>query len=231
MLSLTETFNQRLHFIITHPISEFLMAQARLSQLSEQLRQNPPQPPAIGKYTVLEQPIGTARNVRVVCIGAGASGINLIRTLRKHVTNFDLVVYEKNDDVGGTWFENRYPGCKCDIPSHNYQFSWCPNPEWTAFYSNNVEIQDYLRQCCEKEKLYDAIKTSHRVDRAEWNEAEGVWKLQIVDERTKEHFQDYCHFLLDGMGILKYVIQWTIAELLLTMTQKQLEVARHSRLA
>ncbi|OBT62459.1 hypothetical protein VE03_08629 [Pseudogymnoascus sp. 23342-1-I1] len=182
------------------------MAEERLSQVSGQLKQIPPVHSATGKYTVSEEPLGTARHVRVVCIGAGASGINLIRTLRKQVTIFDLVVYEKNEDIGGTWFENRYPGCKCDIPSHNYHFSWLPNPEWKEFYSSATEIQDYLQQCCGKEKLYDSIKTSHRVDHAEWNDSEGVWSLRIVDEKSGKQFHDYCHFLLDGMGILN---NWT----------------------
>lgn len=74
-------------------------------------------------YEVTEQPLGTTRHIRLVTIGAGASGINLIRTLRLHLTDYEHVVYEKNAKVGGTWFENRYPGCRCDIPSHNYQFS------------------------------------------------------------------------------------------------------------
>lgn len=179
------------------------MAEERLSQLSQQLNQISPADSVASKYTVSEEPLGTARHVRVVCIGAGASGINLIRTLRKQATNFDLVVYEKNKEIGGTWFENRYPGCKCDIPSHNYQFSWLPNPEWKEFYSSATEIQDYLHRCCEKEKLYSAIKTSHRVDHAEWNDSEGVWSLRIVDEKSGKKFHDHCHFLLDGMGILK----------------------------
>jgi hypothetical protein len=66
-------------------------------------------------YIILEQPMGSIKPVRVICIGAGASGINIAYQVSKHLKNVTLMVYEKNLDVGGTWYENRYPGCKCDV--------------------------------------------------------------------------------------------------------------------
>ncbi|EHL01173.1 putative sterigmatocystin biosynthesis monooxygenase stcW [Glarea lozoyensis 74030] len=84
-------------------------------------------------YAVSERPLGTPRHVRIVTIGAGASGINMIRTLREKLSDYEHVVYDKNPSVGGTWYENRYPGCRCDIPAHNYQFSWKKNPAWKLF--------------------------------------------------------------------------------------------------
>lgn len=155
------------------------------------------------KYQILEQPIGSTRHLRIITIGAGASGLNVIRTLRKHLTDFEHVVYEKNPDVGGTWFENRYPGCKCDIPSHNYQFSWKPNPEWREFFSDASEIHSYFRRLCEDEGMLDCIKLSHQVTDARWNEREGMWYLKIENIETREILEDKCHFLLDGSGILK----------------------------
>jgi cation diffusion facilitator CzcD-associated flavoprotein CzcO len=82
-------------------------------------------------YVVQEKPLGEPRPIRVVAIGAGASGLNLAHQVNQHMKNVDLTIYEKNDDIGGTWLENRYPGCGCDVPSHNYQFTWEPNPDWT----------------------------------------------------------------------------------------------------
>ena len=66
-------------------------------------------------YSVAEQPIGTIRPVRMICVGAGASGVNLAYQVQKNMQKTDLVIYEKNPSEGGTWYENRYPGCKCDI--------------------------------------------------------------------------------------------------------------------
>lgn len=66
-------------------------------------------------YRVSDQPIGTIAPVRMICIGAGASGVNLAYQVQKNMQNTELVLYEKSPAIGGTWYENRYPGCKCDI--------------------------------------------------------------------------------------------------------------------
>lgn len=158
-------------------------------------------------YTIREAPFGTPRPIRIIGVGAGASGINLIRTLRNTLgaSTFELVIYEKNEDVGGTWFENRYPGCKCDVPSHNYQFTWRPNPAWSSFFAPAAEIQEYLCRICDDENLRPYIKTSHRVVGAVWSEHRAVWDLQIKDLETGGVFEDYANFFIDSTGILKYV--------------------------
>ncbi|KAI0154842.1 hypothetical protein GGR57DRAFT_502038 [Xylariaceae sp. FL1272] len=153
-------------------------------------------------YSVLEQPLGTAKHVLIVGIGAGASGLNMIRTLRRNLNNYEHVVYEKNSKVGGTWYENRYPGCKCDVPSHNYQFSWRQNPEWTNFFSPAGEIEKYLDTICEEEHMIDTIKTCHRVVGAWWDESQGLWDLKVQNLETGEEFKDYAHILIDASGIL-----------------------------
>lgn len=155
-------------------------------------------------YSVLEQPLGTVKHVRIVGIGAGASGLNMIRTLRRNLKNYEHVVYEKNSKIGGTWFENRYPGCKCDVPSHNYQFSWRPNPEWSNFFSPAKEIEEYLDRICEEEQMADIIKTRHRVIGAWWDESRGLWDLNVQSLETGEEFRDHANFIIDASGILKY---------------------------
>ncbi|KAH8902042.1 FAD/NAD(P)-binding domain-containing protein [Coniochaeta sp. PMI_546] len=184
------------------------MSSARLGQLAGQLAAAVADARTsaniASSYKVLEQPLGTARPIRIVGIGAGMSGMNMIRTLRLHLTDYEHVVYEKNPKIGGTWFENRYPGCKCDIPSHNYQFSWRPNPEWSAFFSPAEEIEDYLYRVCEEEKMHDHIMLEHQVTRAEWDETGGVWHLKVTNLRTNTAIDDYCHFLLDSCGILNH---------------------------
>lgn len=154
-------------------------------------------------YQILEEPLGSTRHIRIVGIGAGMSGINMIRTLRLHLTNYEHVVYEKNASIGGTWYENRYPGCKCDVPSHNYQFSWRPNPEWSSFFSPAPEIQAYLCRVCDEENMSNVIKTEHQVERAEWDEKKGNWLLKVRNLHDNNVFDDHCDFLLDTCGILK----------------------------
>lgn len=78
-------------------------------------------------YTIRETPMNTKRPLRVVFMGMGCSGINFAYHLNKRMENVELVIYEKNDDIGGTWLENKYPGCACDIPSVSYQYvEFCP---------------------------------------------------------------------------------------------------------
>lgn len=153
---------------------------------------------------IIEQPLGTFDPVRVIILGAGASGLNMIRAMRKHLENYELVVYDKNSGVGGTWYENRYPGCKCDIPSHNYQFSWRPNPNWSAFFASSMEIEQYLKTLTAEEQLQTAIKLSHEVIRAEWSEDEGKWYLKVKDVLTGRIIEDWCNIFLNAAGILKY---------------------------
>lgn len=157
------------------------------------------------KYTVSEAPIFAPRRIRIVSIGAGASGINLIRTLKQTLQHgtFEHVVYEKNSGVGGTWFENRYPGCRCDVPSHSYQFSWRRNPEWTNLFAPADEIQKYLDTICDEENIRDVIKTSHKVLSAEWDEGRSVWIVKVKNLRSGEEFEDTANFLIDASGILK----------------------------
>ncbi|KAI0151390.1 hypothetical protein BJ166DRAFT_486103 [Pestalotiopsis sp. NC0098] len=153
-------------------------------------------------YTVQDVPLGTARKVRIIIIGAGASGLNAIRTFREHLTNFESIVYEKNPSVGGTWYENRYPGCKCDIPSHNYQFSWKPNHSWTSFFSPAKEIEEYLRRLCEDEPMKEEIKLEHEIVGAHWNEETALWKVTVKSIASGIVFDDHCDFLLNASGIL-----------------------------
>ncbi|TVY86466.1 putative sterigmatocystin biosynthesis monooxygenase [Lachnellula willkommii] len=161
-----------------------------------------PMPSENATYSVSETSLGTTRHVRIVTIGAGASGINMIRTLREHLTDYEHVVYEKNPSIGGTWYENRYPGCTCDIPAHNYQFSWRHNPSWSTFFAGAPEIEKYLCTVCEEEKMGPSIKTSHQVKKAVWDEEKAVWELEVQNLETGERFGDYGHFLLDATGIL-----------------------------
>lgn len=72
-------------------------------------------------YALSTQFFDTPRRLKVIVVGAGCSGIDFAHIVESgQLQNIDLSIYEKNAGLGGTWFENRYPGCACDIPSHNY---------------------------------------------------------------------------------------------------------------
>jgi len=84
--------------------------------------------------------------VDVLIVGAGFSGICMgIKLLEAGMKSF--LIIEKSEEIGGTWWENRYPGCACDIPSHLYSFSFAPSTEWSRMYPGQQEIHDYLKRC------------------------------------------------------------------------------------
>ncbi|MHB8499366.1 MAG: flavin-containing monooxygenase [Candidatus Acidiferrales bacterium] len=112
--------------------------------------------------------------VDVLIIGGGFSGLCMAIKLRQAGQNSFLLL-EKSDDIGGTWYDNRYPGCACDIPSHLYSFSFEPSPDWSRMYPGQKEIHDYLKRCVERHKLAPHIRLNTRFREATWNETEGVW--------------------------------------------------------
>ncbi|KIW99944.1 uncharacterized protein Z518_10872 [Rhinocladiella mackenziei CBS 650.93] len=152
-------------------------------------------------YKIHEEPYCTARTLRVIHIGAGASGITFSKFVEERLQNVELQIYEKNDDVGGTWLENRYPGCACDIPSASYQFTWERNPSWSQYYSESPEIWQYFKNVVDKHGLIKYIKLQHTVTGASWNSEEGLWEVHVRRPDGTE-FQDTCNVLVNGGGIL-----------------------------
>ncbi|CAK4032956.1 sterigmatocystin biosynthesis monooxygenase stcW [Lecanosticta acicola] len=153
-------------------------------------------------YRIREQPYGTKRQVKVILMGAGASTLNFLKKAEEQMTNLDITVYEKNHDIGGTWLENRYPGCACDIPSVNYQFSWAIKL-WTHFYSSSPEIWEYLKGLYEKDGLTKKyVKLRHQIERAEWDERAGQWVLLVKDLVSGEVLEDRAEFFINAGGVL-----------------------------
>ncbi|GFN17165.1 hypothetical protein AtubIFM54640_005686 [Aspergillus tubingensis] len=146
------------------------------------------------------RPIHANRHLRVVCIGAGPSGIYLAYKLKTCLVDFTLDVYEKNPEVGGTWFENRYPGCACDIPAHNYTYSFEPKPDFSATYAAAGEIQQYFKSFVDRHDLRRYIHCDHSVVGAHWDEQSAEWVVQV--QYTGGVLIRRCDFLINGSGIL-----------------------------
>lgn len=117
-----------------------------------------------------------ARHVRVAIVGAGFSGLGLAIRLKQWGID-DFVVLERGDDVGGTWRDNTYPGCACDVPSHLYSFSFALNPNWTRTYSPQPEIWDYLRQCAERFGITHYIRYHEGMLGAAWDAHDHCWHI------------------------------------------------------
>ncbi len=115
--------------------------------------------------------------VRIAIVGAGFSGLGMAIRLKQAGTE-DFLVLDREPEVGGTWWVNTYPGCQCDIPSHLYSFSFAPNPNWSRTYSQQPEIQNYLRECSRRYQLEPKIAFGCEVTAAAWNDESGLWRLE-----------------------------------------------------
>jgi cation diffusion facilitator CzcD-associated flavoprotein CzcO len=135
-------------------------------------------------------------DTEVVVVGAGFSGLGMAIQLRKDGRE-DFVILEKADEVGGTWRENTYPGCACDIQSHMYSFSFEQNPDWSRSYSSQQEIWDYLRRVTDKYALRPKIHFGVELTSARWDEDEQRWHIS-----TGTGTEYVARFLIAGVGAL-----------------------------
>jgi cation diffusion facilitator CzcD-associated flavoprotein CzcO len=134
-------------------------------------------------------------HARAIIIGTGFSGLGMAIKLQR--LGVDFVILEKAADIGGTWRDNSYPGCACDIPSHLYSFSFEPKPDWKNPFSYQPEIWDYLKTVTEKYGLRRYIEFDSLVDRAHWDEDEHRWHVFTTDGR-----EFIGQFLISGAGAL-----------------------------
>lgn len=114
-------------------------------------------------------------HIRVAVVGAGFAGLGAGVALKR--AGVEFAILERAADVGGTWRDNSYPGCRCDVSSHLYSFSFAPNPDWTETFSRQPEIQAYLRRTAEEHGLIPHIRFGHEVREAAWQPAEQHWRL------------------------------------------------------
>jgi cation diffusion facilitator CzcD-associated flavoprotein CzcO len=119
---------------------------------------------------------GEPEHHHVAVIGAGFGGIGTAIRLRQQGYH-DIIVFDRGDDVGGTWRDNTYPGCACDVPSHMYSFSFAPNPDWSRSFSPQPEIWAYLRRCVSTYGLRPHLRLGHEVLGATWDERCGRWLI------------------------------------------------------
>jgi cation diffusion facilitator CzcD-associated flavoprotein CzcO len=121
----------------------------------------------------------TQPDVDVVVVGAGFAGLYMLHKLRG--LGFTATVLETADDVGGTWYWNRYPGARCDIPTTDYTFGFDPELEsawtWSEKYATQPEILRYLQFVAERYDLRRDIRFSTRVTEASWDEAARLWRV------------------------------------------------------
>ncbi len=152
-------------------------------------------PRAISAPDELQPPVGFS----VLIIGLGASG--LLAAIRLKEAGIPFEVVEKNPDVGGTWYENSYPGCRVDVASHYYSYSFEHVGDFTAYYTRQPELHHYFRSVMAQHDIGAHVKWGREAVRAQWDEAAGRWTVTLrgADGGTE---QRSAAAVISGVGFL-----------------------------
>jgi len=137
--------------------------------------------------------MATVEHHRVVVIGAGFAGIGLGVQLRRRGIE-DFVICERNQELGGTWFEHTYPGCGCDVPTHLYSYSFARNPNWTRLFPKQREILDYLKAIAGQHGVTSDIRLGTEIERCRWDEGSRHWCLDTTAGEVS------CDVLVSAIG-------------------------------
>jgi cation diffusion facilitator CzcD-associated flavoprotein CzcO len=137
----------------------------------------------------------SSEHIHIAIVGSGFSGIALARSLKKSGRD-DFVIFEKGNDVGGTWRDNTYPGIACDVPSNLYSLSFALNPNWSRSYSGGWEINNYIRATAKKLDILRHVRFNDGVLRAAWDDDAQLWRGE------SESGPFTADFLVGAMGAL-----------------------------
>ncbi|WP_433754493.1 flavin-containing monooxygenase [Nocardia sp. CA-135398] len=133
-----------------------------------------------------------------IIIGSGFSGLG-IAALLDDAGLRSFRILESGNDIGGTWRDNTYPGCACDIPSPLYSFSFDQKPDWSRLFASQPEILDYLRDVARRRGLIERTRFGQTVKRARWVEDEARWEVTTAEG---QHYR--CRFLVSAVGPLHH---------------------------
>lgn len=142
-----------------------------------------------------QERFGPAGTPRVVVVGGGYGGI-AAGVKMKNAGIHTFTIYEKSEKVGGTWWDNQYPGCEVDVHSHLYSYAFKPY-DWSRTHAKREELQGYLEETVGDYELWPHVRLGVAVDRAEWDESTHTWQLTLDTGETDE-----CHVLIAATGFL-----------------------------
>jgi len=130
--------------------------------------------------------VSSIPHTRIAIVGSGFSGLGMAVRLKQEGMH-DFVVLERAEELGGTWRDNTYPGCACDVPSNLYSFSFAPNPGWSHTFSPQPEIWEYMRRVSREHGVDEHIRYAHEVTAAHWDAEAELWRIQTsAGEMTAE---------------------------------------------
>ncbi|CAI5756896.1 unnamed protein product [Candida verbasci] len=159
------------------------------------------------KLTIDEKlpPIHTSSKVSI--IGAGFGGIGTaINTIEKLKVD-DVVIFERHDNFGGTWYANTYPGCASDIPAIWYSYSFALNSNWSKVQPPQYEMEEYLLKITDKYKLKEKAKFKTSVDKCVWDEKLGKWRIYAHEIESGQRIEHLTDIICSCQGGLVYPAQ------------------------
>jgi 4-hydroxyacetophenone monooxygenase len=139
------------------------------------------------------------QGAEVVIVGAGMSG--LYAGIQLQQAGIPFVILEKNDAVGGTWYENTYPGCGVDTPNHFYSYAFEPNHDWSHFFAKRDELWNYFEKVADKYDLRKHIRFATEVADASYDEATASWRITAQGADGTQHKLS-ARVLVSAVGVL-----------------------------
>ncbi|WP_372765003.1 flavin-containing monooxygenase, partial [Litorivivens sp.] len=124
-------------------------------------------------------PVEQRSGFHVTVIGGGMSGV--LSAIRLKEAGLSFTVIEKNAGVGGTWYENRYPGCRVDVGNHFYCYSFAPNHNWSEYFAQQPELQQYFEDCLDRFGIREHFRFNSEVVSAAYDEANSQWQVTCRD--------------------------------------------------
>src|SRR5512144_3054842 len=131
-----------------------------------------------------------------VIVGAGFAGIGAAIQLKRNGID-DFVILDREDDLGGTWHGNHYPGLAVDVPTTTYSYFFEPNPNWSRLFSTGAEIKQYADDVADKFDIRRHMRLRTVVEGARWDEETSVWKVTLADGEVLS-----ARFLITATGFL-----------------------------
>ncbi len=117
----------------------------------------------------------------VAIVGSGFAGLGMAIELRRSGET-DFIVLERGDALGGTWRDNHYPGCACDVPTPLYSYSFAPNPHWSHMYARSGQLRAYLEDCADRFGVRRHLRLGAEVTGGRWDNERQRWEVDVNGE-------------------------------------------------
>jgi len=144
-------------------------------------------------------PVDALADFHVAIVGAGLAGVAM--AVRLGQLGIPYTIFDKNPAVGGTWWENDYPGLRVDVPNLFYSYSFAPNTEWSQHYARRDEIQAYVARCADEHGVTPHVRFGHEVIAAEYDPDEARWTVR-VRPGDDDAFTVTANAVVSGVGML-----------------------------